>query len=373
LIFSRHVEPVIEERRLAILCLRYLTFDHLDPDISEPDLEGYLMDGSFAFQDYAVLHWVGHLDTIIKSAASCKIDQPQDLASAVDGFHDTYGSGDVSREDHSDEFVEQMQKLQDAGLSENSLLLLTHARDTRAGDEKLTGLGDLSRVLKRARSMLEILSQSPSLTTATKEKLRRYYGENWFKCGYHKCFYFHEGFKDVAHLQNHLSRHERPYCCTELSCPRTGLGFPTEKELKKHVTTQHPDPAVFAWRFPKIKKEATKHTCSICSKEYTRSHSVLVHMRTHINERPWKCDFCDSAFVRKSDLQRHRKLHVLNEVPKDGSSKLDYNSRVAGTEASDAPNTQDDMNCGGKSAENTVAAEDGFGSSQEEIDLSKAP
>jgi len=73
------------------------------------------------------------------------------------------------------------------------------------------------------------------------------------------------------------------------------------------MSINHPDPAAFAWRFPKIKKPAQKYTCTECDppKEYTRAHYLRIHKRTHKNERPFACEFCSKAFVRKHDRERH--------------------------------------------------------------------
>jgi uncharacterized Zn-finger protein len=94
------------------------------------------------------------------------------------------------------------------------------------------------------------------------------------------------------------------------SCPRLHLGFSTEKELKKHVKIQHPDPAAFAWRFPKVRKDITKHGSTICTKEFKRAHSLKIHMRTHDNLRPFKCEFCNKSFDRRDSCERHEeKVH----------------------------------------------------------------
>jgi predicted RNA-binding Zn-ribbon protein involved in translation (DUF1610 family) len=106
----------------------------------------------------------------------------------------------------------------------------------------------------------------------------------------------------------HVDRHERPFCYTESGCPRIHFGFSSEKELKKHMEINHPDPSTFAWKFPKAKKQSTTHRCSVCQKEYTRANSLRIHLRTHNNERPFNCRTCGKAFVRKHDCERHERL-----------------------------------------------------------------
>jgi hypothetical protein len=187
------------------------------------------------------------------------------------------------------------------------LLLVSYTRTSRAKQERIDGLGDLGQVITKNRSILEGLRTSKSLDLATKSKLEQYYGTLWHKCPRHACIYFHEGFLDETRRDNHVSRHEKPFFCTESSCSRSHYGFSTEKELKKHINVQHPDPSAL---FPKIKKPPVKHLCNICSKEFTRAHNLNAHKRTHSNLRPYDCKICGKAFVRRQDRERHvEKLH----------------------------------------------------------------
>ncbi|TVY90638.1 C2H2 finger domain transcription factor, partial [Lachnellula willkommii] len=310
LIHNNYVEIHIEEYRLAVLCMKYLTFDCFDPDAPEESIKEYLMNGSYAFQDYSVLHWVDHLDQVLRFLDTNNVSTFNLLGPAVDEFYDTYGVGELETDEIPPKLRERWDSIKGINYIENLLLLLSHTRKSRAADDQLSGFGDLGKVINRNRQLLENLNRSTTLTAASRQQLERYYGNNWNKCPRHKCFYFHEGFPDTTRLSNHVSRHEKPFCCTEFSCPRIHLGFSTEKELKKHMTLQHPDPAAFAGRFPKIKPPAAKYQCTECSKEFIRAYSLNVHIRTHANDRRFVCRFCTKSFVRKFDCGRHEEnLH----------------------------------------------------------------
>jgi hypothetical protein len=243
------------------------------------------------------------------------------------------------KEDVPTELRERCHSVRDSDFAEHMMLLISHSRRSRSSDDQLSALGDLGSIVARTRSILEKLSQPTALCVDSRDKLQQYYGLNWIKCPRHNCFYFHEGFHDASRRENHISRHERPFCCTELSCPRIHLGFSTEKELKKHIAIQHPDPAAFAWRFPKVKKATSKHGCTICPKEFIRAHSLKIHMRTHDNERPFKCRFCIKAFDRKDSCERHeKKLHPKQKDSAGSSSMATTSSPVSsGTPLEEGP------------------------------------
>ncbi|KAJ6436287.1 zinc finger, c2H2 type domain-containing protein [Purpureocillium lavendulum] len=50
--------------------------------------------------------------------------------------------------------------------------------------------------------------------------------------------------------------------------------------------------------------------CPLCSRRFTRSYNLRSHLRTHSNERPFKCSVCSKAFARQHDRKRHERLHL---------------------------------------------------------------
>lgn len=49
--------------------------------------------------------------------------------------------------------------------------------------------------------------------------------------------------------------------------------------------------------------------CLVCGKDFHTNANLIRHMRTHSDERPFKCPECDKAFRQKAHLKKHMRLH----------------------------------------------------------------
>ena len=139
----------------------------------------------------------------------------------------------------------------------------------------------------------------------------------------------------VVALHRHMKQMHMQNAHTT-DCNHCGKQFSSNR-VKEHIRSVH-GPATFGCDFcdkmftTNFKLTSHKkyiHTernldyeCDACVKQSNNQNAHNVHRSTHNNDRPFKCNLCDSAFKQKIVLLRYERTHTGEKVSCEECNKL---------------------------------------------------
>ncbi|CAH0401637.1 unnamed protein product [Chilo suppressalis] len=86
---------------------------------------------------------------------------------------------------------------------------------------------------------------------------------------------------------------------TSTNCEICNKFLVNDVQARKHYESEHPG-ADFLKRY----------MCDVCGHTTKQYANLLVHMRTHTNEKPYQCPHCDRRFSMPSNRDRHLVVHT---------------------------------------------------------------
>ena len=327
---SKHIDLSLGELALANLSVDYLNMPGFRRDTT--DLGALVLRGYYGFMDYAVAHWVRH----VEEAAFGANEQDamiKDLAESLTALLDIHFMAPTKQLPISQGNKKRLQVFANLTRSQDLEQAVVWARkqltffgETRQSERAL----DLGCVVGNVRSELERAIEGARIgPPGEAEVLEAMYGPKPYKCSRFSCRYFYDGFATAQQREQHHDKHLLPFRCTVIGCPRSSLGMATSGELQRHVRDTHmalgddeflsrneigdqgkaTRPARARSQWHTAAPEAKDWTCGVCSKVFRKKFNRDSHMAIHSDKRCFDCDMCDLAFARASDLYRHLTTH----------------------------------------------------------------
>ena len=326
---------------MATRCIDYLNL----PSFNQKPTESGVLNGDYAFMEYAVLCWIRHLEAGLVDGED-HLDLMRQLSESLEIFISIHWKApnvafEISKRNRAKLEVFRLMPCYD---KLEQTLASTRKQLTNFGDMDNDAIAlNLVDLVRDVREILELLA-SPSLKTVTHEIIEQKYGSNLFRCPRFSCQFFTTGFHTANERDKHVGKHDRPFRCHDESCTGFVIGFSTLGQREKHMKETHDIHRIYDQEFPTdqdvqqsihhnaveeqgiaessasetddqqrhhpSQKQSTREfQCQHCPRVFTKRYNLESHLSTHKNDRHHICEYCGTPFSRRSDLKRHIGTH----------------------------------------------------------------
>ena len=220
-------------------CLQYLNFGCFDSGLTDPEICEFLCQGYYHFEDYAVAHWLDHVDSSTSHSPQLEAVSIECLVQRLESFFMKHGP--ESPPDLQIYTNDMFQSIRQWEFTRRLGGLAQLARERKSNEDHL----DLETELQRRRLIYE----------STVTNLDPHGQNGRFKCPKRYCEFFYDGFPNREHRDKHVNQHERPFRCTFEECLHAELGYETQKDLKRHEKTSYLIDESSEWAFPTYKRK----------------------------------------------------------------------------------------------------------------------
>ncbi|TRY97828.1 hypothetical protein DNTS_014962 [Danionella cerebrum] len=128
-------------------------------------------------------------------------------------------------------------------------------------------------------------------------------GDEQLACRWLKCHLLFENLQDLVDHVN--DAHVKPeknsgYCCHWEGCARKGRGFNARYKMLIHIRTH---------------TNEKPHHCPTCHKSFSRLENLKIHTRSHTGEKPYICPYegCNKRYSNSSDRFKHTRTHYVDK------------------------------------------------------------